>query len=1329
MRKLLAFLCICVQIVPSWGQSVLRTPNGVKVETGTTCMELECFSSSIIRVKKYPVGKTPDKQSLSVTMQPEKVKYKLQETKGEVILATSELVAIMDIAQKQVRFTDKDGKVLLAEKPSSIGFTPFNDAGNSTYQVRQTFVLDSDEAIYGLGQHQQGRMNQRNQTLFLQQANTEICIPLVHSIKGYALFWDNYSPTTFTDNAEGMTFDSAVGDLCDYYFVYGGGADGVVAGLRELTGQAPMFPLWTYGFWQSRERYVSQDELVGVVRKYRDLKIPLDGIIQDWRYWGEDHKDWNAVEFRNPKFSDPKKMMEEVHCLNAHAIISVWPSFGPETGIYAELKSQNKLMVHETFPQNNGVKVYDTYDPVARDIYWKYMNKNMFSIGMDGWWLDATEPEHGPIKEGDLDFQTYLGSFRKVRNAFPIVSVGGVYDHQRQETSDKRVFILTRSAFAGQQRYAAQAWSGDVVSDWGVLRNQIPAALNISLTGIPYWNSDIGGFFSANKFPEGVKDPAFHELYVRWMQFATFTGMMRSHGTNTPREIFMFGERGYWAFDAQEKMINLRYRLLPYIYSTSWKITSEGGSLMRALFSDFPEDKKVLDLGDEYLFGKSILVAPVTSETRSRSLYLPAGTQWIDFWTGEVQDGGREITRETPVDIIPLYVKAGAIIPVGPAVQFATEKPWDDLQLRIYPGANGEFTLYEDEDDNYNYEKGKYSTIRMTWNDKERKLTIHPRQGSYNGMLQERKFHIVLVNGQDGLGLDNESYTVNVEYQGKKMSIALVSGLISSCTSEQVSVKNDRIVTNPIDLNYRFQPNDESRREAADPVLEYFKGYYYMFASKSGGYWRSEDLAKWEYIPCTTIPTMEDYAPTILVYGDTLYFTASNGNTRIYKNAHPEKDTWEEVDTKFEYPQHDPAFFKDDDERVYFYWGCSDVDPIMGVEVDPKDGFRAIGEPKALIQHNCDKYGWEVPGKNNEEPSQGWNEGPCVLKHNGRYYLQYAAPGTQYRIYGDGNYVGDNPLGPFEYVEDNPFSFKPGGFIGGAGHGHTFKDKYGNYWHVASMTISVRHWFERRLGLFPVVVSEKYGMYALTTFADYPFWIPDRKVDFEKEDISMGWNLLSYKKKISSSSYLEGYEPELANDEQVETWWAAQTGNAGEWLQIDLGKTMEVNAIQVNFADYNFNVHAPHDPVVYQYYIEGSTNGKDWTRLVDEEKNLQDAPHKLHTLNVPAKVQYLKICNTKDMEGSFSLFDLRVFGQGGGKVPAEVTGFQASRDNNDKRIYRFTWNPQENVTGYILRWGTQKEKLTHSMVVYENQYEARYFNRDSEYYFSMSAFNENGVGK
>lgn len=537
------------------------------------------------------------------------------------------------------------------------------------------------------------------------------------------------------------------------------------------------------------------------------------------------------------------------------------------------------------------------------------------------------------------------------------------------------------------------------------------------------------------------------------------------------------------------------------------------------------------------------------------------------------------------------------------------------------------------------------------------------------------------------------------------------------------------IVTNPINLNYRFQPDSPSRREAADPVVEYFKGFYYMFASKSGGYWRSADLADWEYIPCRTIPTMEDYAPATLAIGDTLYFTASSGNTRIYKNAHPEKDTWELVNTKFTYPQHDPAFYKDDDGKVYFYWGCSDVDPIMGVEVDPKDGFRAIGEPKVLIKHNCDKYGWEVPGKNNEEPRQGWNEGPCVIKYQGRYYLQYAAPGTQYRIYGDGNYVGDSPLGPFEYVEDNPFSFKPGGFIGGAGHGYTFKDKYGNFWHVASMTISVRHMFERRLGLFPVSISDKGVMTAHTTFADYPFYIPDRKVDFDEEDINMGWNLLSYKKRVSASSFLEGFEPEKANDEQVETWWSAQTGNRGEWLQIDLGESMQVNALQVNFADHNFNVHAPHEPVIYQYQVEGSSDGEKWTRLFDKQGNKKDAPHELLTLDAPVKVRYLKITNAKDMDGNFSLFDLRVFGKGNGCFPAKVSGLKVSRDANDKRIFRFAWDKQENSDGYILRWGVQKDKLIHSVVIYDNKYEARYFNRDSEYFFSVTSFNENGVGR
>lgn len=558
--------------------------------------------------------------------------------------------------------------------------------------------------------------------------------------------------------------------------------------------------------------------------------------------------------------------------------------------------------------------------------------------------------------------------------------------------------------------------------------------------------------------------------------------------------------------------------------------------------------------------------------------------------------------------------------------------------------------------------------------------------------------------------------------------IGILSGGISSCSSNRKIIMQ-RIVSNPINLNYRFQPKEVSRREAADPVLEYFKGYYYLFASKSGGYWRSSDLVDWQYIPCKTIETLEDYAPTILPIGDTLFFTTSSGKTRIYKNAHPEKDCWELVDTKLTHRLHDPAFYKDDNGRVYMYWGCSDKTSIMGVEIDPKDGFRAIGEPRALIGHHGEKYGWEVPGENNEELRQGWNEGPCMLKYKGRYYLQYAAPGTQYRIYGDGLYVGDDPLGPFEYMEDNPFSIKPGGFIGGAGHGHTFQDKYGNYWHVASMTISVRHPFERRLGLFPVAVSTRNGIYAHTVSTDYPFYIPDRKVDFNKEDGNVGWNLLSYKKPVSASSFLIGNEPEKINDERIQTWWAAKTGKLGEWVQVDLEKPMTVNALHVNFADHNFDIHAPHSPVVYQYFIEGSSDGEKWTCLVDEKANRKDEPHRLFTLDRPVKVRYLRICNSKELKGCFSLSGFRVFGKGEGQSPSKVTGFQAVRDQVDKRIYRFTWDGQKEDTGYILRWGTQKDKLTHAAAIYNNQYEARYFNRDSEYYFSISAFNENGLGK
>ena len=716
----------------------------------------------------------------------------------------------MDTGTGIVSYFSKDGKVLLAEK-SGMQFIDFDDAGTKTYQVYQPFVLDKEEAIYGLGQLQNGKMIQRNMTKNLVQGNVEDVSPFFQSTKGYGVFWDNYSPTLFTDNEVETSFRSEVGDCVDYYFMYGKNADGVIAQVRSLTGQAPMFPLWTYGYWQSKERYKSQEEVVDVVRKYRELGIPLDGIIQDWQYWGHNYL-WNAMDFQNPTFNNPQKMIEDVHAMNAHMAISIWSSFGPMTKPYKELDKKGMLFNFTTWPQSgleswppnmeypSGVRVYDAYNPEARDIYWKYLNDGIFKLGMDAWWMDSTEPDHLDWKPEDMDTKTYLGSFRKVRNAYPLMTVGGVYDHQREVTSDKRVFILTRSGFLGQQRYGANVWSGDVASTWESFRNQIPAGLNFSLCGMPHWNSDIGGFFAGhyNKSwndDSASKNPLYQELYVRWLQFGTFNPMMRSHGTDVYREIYKFGKKGEPVYDAIEKMIGLRYSLLPYIYSTSWEVSNRQSSFMRALMMDFVDDRKVWDINDEYMFGKSILVAPITHaqytpeavvkvseeegwnrdgakktktdvavdfmETKSTNIYLPAGTLWYDFWTNEKHEGGKEITKETTLDVIPLYVKAGSIIPVGPQVQYATEKPWEHLELKVYAGANGNFILYEDEFDNYNYEKGAYTEIPISWNNASRKLTIGARKGAYEGMLKNRKFAVTLQDGTQK----------NVDYNGKAISV------------------------------------------------------------------------------------------------------------------------------------------------------------------------------------------------------------------------------------------------------------------------------------------------------------------------------------------------------------------------------------------------------------------------------------------------------------------------------------------------------------------------------------------------------------------------------
>lgn len=817
MRRSIIIMALCLLTSWTWAQEFQKTSSGIKtaISGKQTDIEIQWFGPNTLRVLKTPQGKSVKKESLSVIAHPKNSGIKITTPGNGCIVMTSQTLTVTLNPQTGIiTYAKPNGDTLLIEQENVKAFTPINDAGRSTYNIYQGFTTSKEEGLYGLGQLQNGQMMQRDITKHLVQGNVEDVSPFFQSTKGYGVFWDNYSGTTYTDNEQETSFRSEVGDCIDYYFMYGGSADGVIAEVRALTGDVPMMPLWSYGFMQSKERYKSQEETVGVVKKYRELGIPLDCIIQDWQYWGHNYL-WNAMDFQNPTFSRPKDMIDEVHTLNARMMISIWSSFGPATKPYRALDKEGLLFDIETWPQSgvdgwppnmeypSGVRVYDAYSPKARDIYWEHLNKGIFQLGMDGWWMDSTEPDHFNHKESDFDRQTSLGSYRSVRNAYPLVSVGGVYDHQRALTQDKRVIILTRSSFLGQQRYGSNVWSGDVQSSWDMFRKQITAGLNFSLTGMPHWNSDLGGFFAGSYNTSwgdnsATRNPMYQELYVRWLQFGVFCPMMRSHGADVPREFYWYGKKGEPVYDALVDAVKLRYTLLPYIYSTSWDVTHNRSTFMRALFMDFLGDKQTWNINNAYMFGKAFLVAPVLhaqytpevhqkklkenegwdrnnketakapvltdfTQTKSMEVYLPADTRWYNYWTNEAIEGGQKLTVSTTLNRIPLFVRAGSIVPYGPEVQYTSEKKWDNLTLCIYPGNNGSFTLYEDEGDNYNYENGAYTEIPMNWDNASRILTIGARKGEYNGMLQKRQFIVKTIDGN----------SKTVTYTGKRIKVKL----------------------------------------------------------------------------------------------------------------------------------------------------------------------------------------------------------------------------------------------------------------------------------------------------------------------------------------------------------------------------------------------------------------------------------------------------------------------------------------------------------------------------------------------------------------------------
>jgi alpha-D-xyloside xylohydrolase len=581
----------------------------------------------------------------------------------------------------------------------------------------------------------------------------KISLP-AHSACPVQLLGGGKNARLFARPLRGTTvFRSQTADSIDYYFFYGPELDDVVAACRAATGAAPLWPKWAYGFWQCRERYSSQQQILDTTAEFRKRQIPLDLIVQDWQYWGS--HGWGAYEWDDSHYPDPEKLIQSLHLQNVRFMISVWSN--PQGKAGADLKSHNYVIP--------GTDWVDALNPAARELRWKYLNDAFFKIGADAWWQDATEPgDDGNAMAGN---RVFLGSGDLYRNSYPLFANQAVYEGQRAASPDKRVVILTRSAFPGQQRYATALWSGDIGGNWDALRRQIPAGLHVSLAGLPYWTTDCGGFFRPR---DQYQSEDYADLLVRWFQFSTFCPVQRIHGYQSETEFWKFPR----ALDTLVAYDRFRYRLLPYIYSVAWRVTHDGYTMMRALPMDFRNDPKVYDIGDQYMFGPAFLVNPVVQpKAVTRSVYLPAPAVWTNFWTGESSRGGRLADAFAPQEIIPLFVRAGSIIPMGPDLQYANEKPADPIELRIYRGADGNFTLYEDEGDSYRYEKGAHATIPIQWKDSSQTLTIGKRIGEFAGMLKERTFRIVWVSANHGIGIASTGQPdVVVQYKGDAAKIS-----------------------------------------------------------------------------------------------------------------------------------------------------------------------------------------------------------------------------------------------------------------------------------------------------------------------------------------------------------------------------------------------------------------------------------------------------------------------------------------------------------------------------------------------------------------------------
>lgn len=769
---------------PQTERAETKTSQIFNLTNGAFQTTVEIWRGDIVHITHRPLNQVTVLKSLSVIASPMNVIVTREETHKQTTLKTAKLQVTIQHADGCVSIKDLNGRSVVKERCGGTWVSSsVSGSANPTLVSGQKFVLDPSESLYGLGQHPNlDTLDLVGTTVQLLQRNGDVAVPVLLSSKGYLMLWDDPAITDVDvakTDPHTVAWHSEAGFGADYYVALGPTPDRAIAGYRWLTGAVPMLPRWSWGFWQSRERYKTQEEILSIVAEYRKLHIPLDGIVQDWQYWPPLNQEtaqggWGSNEFDPSRYPDPAAMIAQLHKENAHLMVVSWAKFDVTNNGKSIANLQKLEAVHGVyepaipyvFPPGRG-KWYDPFNPEARKVYWDMLSTHLFSLGVDAWWLDASEAELSGRWGEFRDFHTALGPGALVFNAYPLEHTRTVYEGQRSNTDMKRVVILTRSAYAGQQRNSAITWSGDIRSSWKVLQQQIPAGLNFVATGIPYWNTDTGGFFGSN--PD---DPRFVELFTRWFQFSTFCPMLRVHGTDKPKEV--------WRFDSATQKIlmqylELRYHLLPYIYSTSWQVTHNGYTMMRPLVMDFQNDTDAREVKDEYMFGPSLLVGPVTqSGVSSRSMRLPTGTDWVDFWTGKVFKGGVIIDTPAPIQTLPLYVKSGSILPYGPKVEYANEKPDAPVELRIFPGADGQFILYEDSGDGYGYERGAYSTIHITWKNSTRTLSLAARQGAFPELRRTRIFHVVLVDESQGIGVGSTVRpNAEIDYSGQAATLRI----------------------------------------------------------------------------------------------------------------------------------------------------------------------------------------------------------------------------------------------------------------------------------------------------------------------------------------------------------------------------------------------------------------------------------------------------------------------------------------------------------------------------------------------------------------------------